>query len=428
MTFSDLGLDAPLLAALEEAHFNKPTPVQAAAIPQLLEGKDVMVGAATGTGKTAAFVLPALQQLLDDPTPAPHPRKLFLAPTRELAQQIQQTIETLGKYTPFKSQLIIGGVALQQWRSQETPDILISTPGRLLTLLGEDKIDLCELDLVILDEADRMLDMGLGPDVTAIIETLPQAFQAGLFSATLAGEGIEAFAEAILEDPVCIELTDPDQASENVQQFVLHANDDTHKRRLLHHLVTDAACQRALVFTNKKETAEKVNDWLRKHGIPSTVLHGDLPAPKRLERINAFRAGKRRVLVSTDLAARGLDLDNITHVINFDLPRRADAYIHRIGRTGRAQNMGVAYSLVTFNALKDLDRIEYRLGQKLPVDEIPGLELKGPSFEERLREYRRKLKQQKKEKKQKAKQPSKKRKLRHRDIKNKGKPRKKQEN
>ncbi len=424
MTFTDLGLDEPLLAALEETHFHTPTPVQAAAIPPLLEGRDILVGAATGTGKTAAFVLPALQQLLDDPPSSHLPRKLFLAPTRELAQQIQQTITQLSKYIPFTSQLIIGGVALQQWHRQETPHMLVSTPGRLLTLLGEEKLDLTELDLVILDEADRMLDMGLGPDVTAIIETLPQAFQAGLFSATLAGEGIESFAEAILEEPVRIELNSPNQASAQVQQFVLHANDDTHKRRLLRALVTDASCQRALVFTNKKETAENVNDWLRKHDISSTVLHGDLPAPKRLERINAFRAGKRRVLVSTDLAARGLDLDNITHVINFDLPHRSDIYIHRIGRTGRGQNMGVAYSLVTFNALKDLDRIEYRLGQKLPVEMIPELELKGPSFEERLRAYRRKLKQQKKERKKKPQKPAKKHKLRHRDRKNKGKPRK----
>lgn len=423
-TFADLGLEEPLLAALEAMRFARPTPVQAAAIPALLDGRDLLAGAATGTGKTAAFVLPALQQLLDDPTPPRQPRKLFLAPTRELALQIHKTVETLGRFTPFRSQLLIGGVALQQWQPHQTPHILVSTPGRMLTLLGEEKLDLSELDLVIIDEADRMLDLGLGPDVTAIIETLPQTFQAALFSATLAGEGIDAFAEAVLDEPVRIDLNDPDSASAQVQQLVYHANDTTHRRRLLHALVTDPSCRRALVFANKKETAEKLNDWLRKHGVPSTVLHGDLPAPKRLERIQAYRDGKRRVLVSTDLAARGLDVPDITHVINFDVPHRADIYIHRIGRTGRAQNMGIACTLVTFDQLKALQRIEYRLGHTLPVDTMPGLELKGDSFAERLREYRRKLKQLKREKKKKlAEKPKKKPKRRHRDLKNKGRPR-----
>ena len=424
ITFMDLGLDEPLLAALETLHYHRPTPIQAQAIPVLLTGKDLLAGAATGTGKTAAFVLPALQQLLDDPSPPKQPRKLFLAPTRELAQQIHQNVEALGRFTPIRSQLLIGGVALQQWGQHETPHILVSTPGRLMTLIGEDAVDLSELDLVVIDEADRMLDMGLGPDVMAILETLPQAFQAALFSATLAGEGIETFAKAVLDEPVRIDLNDPDSTSTHVQQVVFHANDETHKRRLLHALVTDPSCQRALVFTNKKDTAEKINDWLRKHGVSSTVLHGDLPAPKRLERIQAYRNGKRRVLVSTDLAARGLDVPDITHVINFDVPHRADTYIHRIGRTGRAQNVGIACTLVTFDQLKDLQRIEYRLGQTLPVETIPGLELKGESFAERLREYRRKLKQIKREKKKKAtEKPKRKRKLRHRDRKDKGKPR-----
>lgn len=423
-TFTDLGLDEPLLAALEAQHFHRPTPIQAAAIPVLLEGRDLLAGAATGTGKTAAFVLPALQQLLDDPAPPKQPRKLFLAPTRELAQQIHQSVEALGRFTPIRSQLLIGGVALQQWQQRKTPHILVSTPGRLLTLVGEDAVELSELDLVVIDEADRMLDLGFGPDVMAILETLPQSFQAALFSATLAGEGIETFAESVLDDPVRIDLNDPDSASTQVQQMVFHTNDNTHKRRLLHALVTDPSCRRALVFTNKKETAEQVNDWLRQQGVPSTVLHGDLPAPKRLERIQAYRNGKRPILVSTDLAARGLDVPEITHVINYDVPHRADIYIHRIGRTGRGQNVGIACTLVTFDQLKDLQRIEYRLGQTLPVETIPGLELKGESFAERLREYRRKLKQIKRQKKKQANdQPKKKRKLRHRDLKNKGKPR-----
>jgi len=422
--FTELDLDDALIAALSSLHFNRPTPIQQAAIPVLLEGRDLLAGAATGTGKTAAFVLPALQQLLDEASVPQQPRKLLLAPTRELAQQIHQNVQALGRFTPIRSQLLIGGVALQQWQQRETPHILVSTPGRLLTLVGEGAVDLSELDLVVIDEADRMLDMGLGADVMAILETLPQSFQAALFSATLAGEGIDTFAESVLDDPVRIDLNHPDTVSQQVQQQVIHANDASHKRRLLHALVTDPSCQRALVFTNKKETAAQVNDWLRQQGVPCTLLHGDLPAPKRLERIQAYRTGKRPILVSTDLAARGLDVPEITHVINYDVPHRADIYIHRIGRTGRGQNVGIACTLVTFEQLKDLQRIEYRLDQTLPVITIPGLELKGESFAERLREYRRKLKQIKRQKKKNAlNQPKKKRKLRHRAQKNKGKPR-----
>ncbi|WP_294947348.1 DEAD/DEAH box helicase, partial [Sulfurivirga sp.] len=351
-------------------------------------------------------------------------RKLFLAPTRELAQQIQQEIQRLGRHTPFRSQLLIGGVALQRWARNDVPHMLVSTPGRLLTLLEAGEVELDGIDLLVIDEADRMLDIGLGPDVLAIVETMAHEFQAALFSATLAGEGIDTFAEAVLDDPVTIQLADPDSTSEQVQQCVFHADNAEHKRQLLRALLTDPACQRALVFTNRKRDAEALEKWLREQGLSTTLLHGDLPAPKRLERIAAFRDGRRRVLVSTDLAARGLDVPDITHVINFDLPHRADIYIHRIGRTGRGQRVGIACSLVTFDQYRHLERIEYRLGQSLPVEEIDALPLKGAPFEERLREQRRRLKQLKREKRRKqAQKPARKRKVRHRDRKNKGRPR-----
>ncbi|SIN72114.1 ATP-dependent RNA helicase SrmB [Sulfurivirga caldicuralii] len=421
MTFADLGLDEPLLEALETLHFHRPTPIQAAAIPPLLEGRDVLAGAATGTGKTAAFALPALQKLLDDPKPRNHTRMLFLAPTRELALQIQQTLHQLGRFIPFKAQLLIGGVALQDYDPRHAP-MLVSTPGRLLTLLEQDALDLSGVEYLVIDEADRMLDMGLGPDVMTIVETMPQAFQAALFSATLAGEGIETFAEAVLDEPVRIDLNRPDDTSEQVQQSVIHANDTAHKQALTLALLRDPACQRALIFTNTREGAEALTKWLREQGERVGVLHGELPAPKRLERISAFRQGKLKVLVATDLAGRGIDVPDITHVINFDMPRRADQYIHRIGRTGRGQNVGVALSLCRFEELPHLHRIEYRTGQSLPVSSVPRLELKGASFEERLREHKRRLKQKKKaQKKSDTGKGKQKRKTRHRDLKNKGK-------
>ena len=423
MTFEALGLDAPLLQALEALHFHRPTPIQAAAIPPLLEGHDLLAGAATGTGKTAAFALPALQKLLDDPGPHNHARMLFLAPTRELALQIQHTLQKLGRFTPFKAQLLIGGVALQTYDPRHAP-MLVSTPGRLLTLLEQDAIDLTGVEYLVIDEADRMLDMGLGPDVMAIVETMPQAFQAALFSATLAGDGIDTFAEAVLDEPVRIDLNRPDDTSSQVQQSVIHANDDAHKRTLTHALLHDPACQRALIFTNTRQAAEALTQWLRDQGERVGVLHGELPAPKRLERINAFRQGKLKALVATDLAGRGIDVPDITHVINYDMPRRADQYIHRIGRTGRAHNVGLAISLCRFEELAHLHRIEYRTGQTLPVMTLPGLELKGASFDERLREHKRRLKQKKKEKKRhKPAARRQKRKIRHRDLKNKGKRR-----
>jgi len=357
------------------------------------------------------------------PQPRRHARMLFLAPTRELALQIQQTLHQLGRFTPFRAQLLIGGIALQDYDPHHTP-MIVSTPGRLLTLLAQDALDLSGVEYLVIDEADRMLDMGLGPDVMTIVETMPQAFQAALFSATLAGEGIDAFAEAVLDEPVRLDLNRPDETSEQVQQSVIHANDDRHKRALTLELLRDPACQRALIFTNTREGAEALGKWLREAGERVAVLHGELPAPKRLERINAFRQGKLKALVATDLAGRGIDVPDITHVINFDMPRRADLYIHRIGRTGRGQNVGIAISLCRFEELPHLHRIEYRTGQTLPVVALPGLPLKGASFDERLREHKRRLKQKKKEKKkQAASKKPRKRKIRHRELKNKGRRR-----
>ncbi len=380
MTFKDFDLDNTLLTAIQELGYHRPTPIQAVAIPVMLERKDLLAGAATGTGKTAAFVLPALQYLLDEPPlPHKHPRILILSPTRELAFQIHKVIKQLGAYTHISSAIITGG--FKQSRQAEilthTCNILIATPGRLAKLMDTEQVDLSYIEMVIIDEADRMLDMGQGPTVRALLEAIPSEFQAGLFSATLAGRGIEQFAEEILENPVKIQLGAPNQKSEQVQQLVYLANDKAHKQALLATLVQDNSCQSALVFCNKKETAIELTNWLQSQNISAQVLHGDLIQAVRLEKLKKFKRQKIKVMVATDVAARGLDMLHITHVINYNIPFRGDIYIHRIGRTGRAKQVGIAINLVERHDLKHLERIEYHLEQKLPIEKIPGLE---PNF------------------------------------------------
>ena len=378
MTFDELDLDPALLAAIEEQHYSSPTPIQAAAIPEMMMRHDVLAGAATGTGKTAAFVLPVLQYLLDEPKPARHPRVLILAPTRELAFQIHKVVKQLGSHCTFQSQVITGGFASdKQLDNLRGPiDILVATPGRLLNIMAKEFIDLSNVEMVVIDEADRMLDMGQGPDVLALIEAIPGDFQGACFSATLAGSGVEKFAEEILDDPAVIQIDAPNQQSEQVQQITYFADDRAHKLALLKTILADDTCQSALVFCNKKERAIELEAWLNEQAIPSTLLHGDMIQAKRLEKAKKFTSGKVKVMVATDVAARGLDMLNITHVINYDMPIRGDIYIHRIGRTGRGRQVGIAVNLVEPHDLSHLERIEYHLQAKLPVGKIAGLEPK----------------------------------------------------
>ncbi|MDX1796461.1 MAG: DEAD/DEAH box helicase, partial [Hydrogenovibrio sp.] len=372
MTFDELDLDPALLAAIEEQHYSSPTPIQAAAIPEMMMRHDVLAGAATGTGKTAAFVLPVLQYLLDEPKPARHPRVLILAPTRELAFQIHKVVKQLGSHCTFQSQVITGGFASdKQLDNLRGPiDILVATPGRLLNIMAKEFIDLSNVEMVVIDEADRMLDMGQGPDVLALIEAIPGDFQGACFSATLAGSGVEKFAEEILDDPAVIQIDAPNQQSEQVQQITYFADDRAHKLALLKTILADDTCQSALVFCNKKERAIELEAWLNEQAIPSTLLHGDMIQAKRLEKAKKFTSGKVKVMVATDVAARGLDMLNITHVINYDMPIRGDIYIHRIGRTGRGRQVGIAVNLVEPHDLSHLERIEYHLQAKLPVGKI----------------------------------------------------------
>ena len=405
MTFEEFDLDDVLLSAIRKQSYNKPTPIQAAAIPLMLDRKDVLAGAATGTGKTAAFVLPALQYLLDEPKHSSrHPRILILSPTRELAFQIHKVVKNLGSYCNFPSVIITGGFKLNVQIDVLTRacDILIATPGRLAKLIEEDAVTLSYVEMVIIDEADRMLDMGQGPVVRALLDAIPGDFQAGLFSATLSGTGIEKFAEDILDEPEVVQVDAPNTKSEQIQQIVYLANDKAHKDALLKNILKDASCQSAIVFCNKKEKAIEVTDWLQSQNISAQVLHGDFTQATRLDKINKFKANKIKVLVATDVAARGLDMLKITHVINYDMPFRGDMYIHRIGRTGRAQQVGIAINLVERHDLKHLERIEYHLGQKLPIEKIAGLE---PTFT--IKEMEKKAAKKKRPKKAHAKKPKK---------------------
>ncbi|QCU90871.1 DEAD/DEAH box helicase [Thiomicrorhabdus sediminis] len=377
MTFEELDLDPVLLAAAEQQKFHKPTPVQQQAIPVMLDRQDLLAGAATGTGKTAAFVLPALQYLLDEPRHATsRPRILMLAPTRELAFQIHKVVKQLGTHCQFPSTIITGGFKIsQQLETLKKPcDILVATPGRLAKIMEEDGVNLSDIEMLIIDEADRMLDMGQGPTVRALLDSIAGDFQAALFSATLSGSGVAKFAEDILDEPQTVQIDAPNQKSNQVQQLVYLANDKEHKQALLNNLLNDATCQSAIVFCNKKERAIEVTDYLQSQNLSAQVLHGDFIQAIRLEKMHKFRSGKIKILVATDVAARGLDMLNITHVINYDLPYRGDIYIHRIGRTGRAQQVGIAINLVERHDLVNLERIEYHLQQKLPIEKIAGLE------------------------------------------------------
>ncbi|PHS33506.1 MAG: DEAD/DEAH box helicase [Methylophaga sp.] len=376
MTFDDLALDDKLLIAVGRQGFEAPTAIQEATIPVILEGKDVLAGAATGTGKTAAFVLPALQLLIDEPNTNPDPKILMLAPTRELAFQIQHVVEQLAKQIDVKTVIVTGGFSQGKQASflQQPCDIVIGTPGRMLNLVADEALDLSDIDMVIIDEADRMLDMGQGPDVLALLATIADGFQACLFSATLAGSGVEIFAEELLSDAEIIQIDAANQKSSQVSQHVYFADNKAQKQALLLHFINTDDCSSAIVFCNKKERATEVAEWLQSQNISAQVMHGDFNQATRKDKTRKFRTGLIKVMVATDVAARGLDLTNISHVINYDLPFKGDIYIHRIGRTGRAQQEGEAINLVEHHDLKNLERIEFHLKMTLPIAKVKGIE------------------------------------------------------
>ena len=377
MSFSNLGLCAELLRAIKEEGYTTPTPIQAKSIPVILSKKDVLAAAQTGTGKTAGFTLPLLQRLKTayNKDKKSHVRALILTPTRELAAQVAQSVETYGKYLPFKSAVIFGGVGINPQISllKKGVDIVIATPGRLLDLVSQNCLDLSKIEFFILDEADRMLDMGFINDIRKVLAILPKQRQNLLFSATFSDD-IKKLADSLLNSPVLIEAAKANSTSHKVEQSV-HLVDRERKKELLLHLVNKNNWKQVLVFTRTKHGANKLSEALVKDGITSSAIHGNKSQGARTKALDDFKAGNVRVLVATDIAARGIDIDNLPHVINFELPNIAEDYVHRIGRTGRAGNTGEAISLVCIDEHDYLWGIEKLIKQKIRKIETIGFKV-----------------------------------------------------
>jgi superfamily II DNA/RNA helicase len=376
MTFGDLKLGQPLLRAVEACGFDQPTGIQEKAIPFVLEGRDLMASAQTGTGKTAAFVLPILERLAKKPIAAGHgPRCLVLTPTRELAMQVCDDVKRFSRFTRSVLGTVIGGVSYgPQERILSRPlDILVATPGRLLDHMGSRRVDFRRLEVLVLDEADRMLDMGFIDPVREIVAATPSARQTLLFSATLAGRVLR-LAEEMLQRPARVELAAMKDRHALIEQRIHGADDAAHKRRLLDHHLQCKSVTQAVVFTATKRKADKLAKALASDGHRTAALHGDMRQGKRRITVENLRRGEVRVLVATDVAARGLDIKGMSHVFNFDLPNVAEDYIHRIGRTGRAGANGIAISLVGPEDWSKLADIERLTGRRFERETIPGLE------------------------------------------------------
>ena len=381
MTFSDFTLISPLLKALQDEKYETPTPIQAQAIPVALTGRDILGCAQTGTGKTAAFALPILQLLDKD---HPHPKKirsLILTPTRELAIQIDESFKAYGKYLRLRNTVIFGGVSqLNQTNALKNGvDILVATPGRLLDLINQRYISLKNVEIFVLDEADRMLDMGFIHDVKKIIGMLPQKRQTFFFSATMPPE-IVKLSDSLLHQPEKIVVTPVSSTAEKVQQQVYFATKND-KNALLLHLVHELKIKSALVFTRTKHGADKVSKFLIKKGVKADAIHGNKSQNARQRALNDFKEGKITILVATDIAARGIDIDKLEYVFNFDLSNIPETYVHRIGRTGRAGESGLAISFCDEEELPYLRDTEKLIGKKIPVAEnnpyhIPFIETK----------------------------------------------------
>ncbi|HXH65161.1 MAG TPA: DEAD/DEAH box helicase, partial [Mariprofundaceae bacterium] len=374
MSFENLGLSADILRAVNESGYTQPTPIQAQAIPVILDGHDVMAAAQTGTGKTAGFTLPMLQRLMAKRPEGRRPvRVLVLTPTRELAAQVGESIATYGKYLPLKSTIVFGGVGInpQIERLRRGVDVLVATPGRLLDLVGQKACDLSGVETLVLDEADRMLDMGFIHDIRRVLALLPKDRQNLLFSATFSEE-IKQLAAGILRSPVLVEVARNETAAIVTQ--VVHPVDKGRKRDLLSHLVRTGNWRQVLVFTRTKHGANRLAEQLGKDGIHAAAIHGNKSQGARTKALADFKSGAVRVLVATDIAARGLDIDQLPHVVNYELPNVPEDYVHRIGRTGRAGNSGEAMSLVSVDEQKLLAGIERLIKARIPSVPVPGFE------------------------------------------------------
>ena len=378
MTFAELNLSPTLLKAVTACGYTTPTPVQAQAIPLAMAGHDLIATAQTGTGKTAAFVLPSLERLsVRSQVKGRGPRILVLTPTRELANQVTDAVRSLSTFSRVRCGAILGGMPYrEQLRLLSQPvDIIVATPGRLIDHLERGRLDLGRVELLILDEADRMLDMGFSEDVDRIAAATPAGRQTLLFTATM-DSTMARLAQRLLTEPQRVEIAGKRTTHELIEQRLHVADDLQHKNRLLQHLLADKALSRAIIFSATKRDADALATELTRNGHSAAALHGDMSQGARNRTITDMKRGKVRLLVATDVAARGLDVNGISHVINFDLPRFAEDYVHRIGRTGRAGATGIAISFASLNEVSYLQRIERYIGQKLPLQVIEGLEPK----------------------------------------------------
>ena len=374
--FADLNLDKNILSALQAAGYDSPTPIQAQSIPAALAGKDIMASAQTGSGKTAAFLLPSLQKIVKrSEKPGKGPRVLVLTPTRELAAQVEKNAQIYAKNMKWvRSVTLVGGSSFgQQIKAMSKPiDIIVATPGRLMDHMRSGRVDFDRLEVLILDEADRMLDMGFIDDIETIVAATPEDRQTLLFSATWDG-AVGKLARKLTKNPEVIEIEREDKQGK-IDEQLLYCDDKNHKNRLLDHILRDANIDQCVIFTSTKAMTEVLADELYEKGFAANCLHGDMPQGWRNRTLMDLRKGRCKILVATDVAARGIDVPTITHVINYDLPKQAEDYVHRIGRTGRAGRSGLAISFAEVNEYMAVHKIERYIGRKLPEVLIEGLE------------------------------------------------------
>ena len=373
MSFDSLGLSAELLRSVAEQGYADPTPVQASVIPLVLEKRDAIVCARTGTGKTAAFALPVLARLAAAPRPKGRRavRALILAPTRELAAQVADDAQRYGRYTGLRCTAVFGGVSIRPQIAalERGVDVLVATPGRLLDHLGQGTVDLSAVEVLVLDEADRMLDMGFLPAIRRVVARLPEKRQTLLFSATLAND-VRALAQKFLRNPARVDVARPEAQPERIEQLV-HRVEKARKREVLSRLIGSRGWRQVLVFTRTKHGANRLARQLAQDGLSSAAIHGNKSQGARTRALAEFKDGTIRVLVATDIAARGIDIDRLPHVVNYELPDAPEHYVHRIGRTGRAGRDGLALSLVSSDERKLLAGIERLLGHRIPEAALP---------------------------------------------------------
>ena len=375
MSFETFNFTAAINKAITESGYKDPTEIQIKSIPEILLNKHILASAQTGTGKTAAFVLPILELLLQDKNKVRGPRVLIVSPTRELANQITDSVKKYARYTNINSATVVGGMSykLQNKLLSKPLDILIATPGRLLDLFKQGKIKFKDTKIMVLDEADKMLDMGFVPDIRKIFNATTKQQQMLMFSATL-DNSVSKIASEFLTNPLTISIKPDTKGHSNIQQSLYYVDNQLHKQNLLKHFLADTNLNQAIIFTATKRQADKLTDDLYHSDFKTAALHGDMSQGSRTKTINRFKRNEIKVLVATDLASRGIDVKDITHVFNYDMPRFAEDYIHRIGRTGRANKKGLALSFVSPTDREHLRKIERFTGMKIEAKVIPGME------------------------------------------------------